>query len=72
MADGQPNGSERNRINADQFAANLRPMILELQANGAGYREIARELAQRGIKTARGGEWSRTHIFRILRRTGAT
>ena len=28
-------GSERNGINADQFAAKMRPLILELQATGA-------------------------------------
>ena len=27
MAEGQSKGSERNRINADQFAANLRPLL---------------------------------------------
>jgi hypothetical protein len=65
-------GSERNRINADQFAAKMRPLILELQATGAGYRAIARELARRGIRTGRGGEWSRTHIMSDSQAGGAT
>ncbi len=65
----RPKGSDRTRINADRFAAKLRPLILELQANGVtSYRAIAREFERRGIKTARGGEWSGTQVCDILRR----
>ncbi len=58
-AKGQRKGSDRNRVNADQFAAKLLPIMRELQANGVTtYREIARTLTLRGIKTARRGDWS--------------
>jgi hypothetical protein len=44
---------------ADAFAANVRPIIKEIQASGvSSMRGIARALAARGVKTARGGDWS--------------
>ncbi len=53
-AEGRHKGSEKNRIVADQFAAKLRSLIRELQANGVTtYRGIARQLERRGIKTPR-------------------
>ena len=70
--DGQRKDSERNRVNADQFAAKLLPLIRELQANGVtGYRAIARELERRRIKTSRGGDWSGVQVCNILKRAGA-
>ena len=42
---------------ADTFAANVRPLIERLQAGGASLRGIADDLNERGIKTARGGQW---------------
>ena len=69
---GQRKGADHNRIKADNFAANLLPLIRELQANGVtSYRAIARELERRGIKTARGGYWFSTQVSNILRRTRA-
>jgi hypothetical protein len=51
-------GSERNGINADQFAAKMRPLILELQATGAGYGAIARELDRVRVFSRRGHDWT--------------
>jgi Recombinase len=62
-------GSDRNRVNADQFAAKLLPIIRELQASGVTeYRAIARELERRGIRTPRGGDWSGVQVCNILKR----
>ena len=48
---------------ADAFAANVR------QASGvSSMRGIARALAARGVKTARGGDWSDVQVAAILRR----
>ena len=66
-------GAARNREAADKFAANVRPLIHELQANGVTtYRAIAQALALRGVPTARGGQWSPVHVLNILRRERAT
>jgi DNA invertase Pin-like site-specific DNA recombinase len=54
---------------ADAFAANVRPIIKEIQASGVtSLRGIARALAARGVKTARGGDWSDVQVAAILRR----
>lgn len=53
---------------AAQFAADCRPVILELQRRGHGLRAIARELNRRGIKTLRGREWQAAQLLHILRR----
>ncbi len=66
-------GAQSNRAAADQFAANLAPLIRELQNNGVTtYREIARVLTLRGIKTARGGQWTPVQVCNILKRTEAS
>jgi len=54
---------------ADAFAANVRPIIKEIQASGVtSLHGIARALAARGVKTARGGEWSDVQVAAVLRR----
>jgi hypothetical protein len=48
---------------ADAFAANVRPIIKEIQASGVtSMRGIARALTARGVKTARGGDWSDVQV----------
>ena len=51
-------------------AADLRPIIEELQATGAtSLRAIAAGLNARGIPTARGdGEWTAVQVQRVLER----
>ena len=45
---------------ADQFAANVLPVIREIQARGVtSHNAIAAKLNERGVKTARGGRWTR-------------
>jgi len=54
---------------ANAFAANVRPIIKEIQASGVtSMRGIARALTARGVKTARGGDWSDVQVAAILRR----
>lgn len=50
-------------------AADLAPVIAELQANGAkSLRAVASGLNQRGIPTARGLNWSAVQVARVLSR----
>ena len=54
---------------ADAFAANVRPIIREIQASGVqSLRGVARALTARGVKTARGGAWTPVQVADILRR----
>jgi DNA invertase Pin-like site-specific DNA recombinase len=54
---------------ADAFAANVRPIINEIQASGVtSLRGVARALTARGIKTARGGDWTAVQVSAIVRR----
>jgi DNA invertase Pin-like site-specific DNA recombinase len=57
-----------NRAAADQFAANVLPIIEPLRAEGASLRKIAEALNERRIPTARGGRWAATQIADILKR----
>jgi DNA invertase Pin-like site-specific DNA recombinase len=54
---------------ADRFAANILPIIREIQASGiSSLRGIAKALTARGIKTARGGQWSAVQVTDVLGR----
>jgi DNA invertase Pin-like site-specific DNA recombinase len=54
---------------ADRFAANVLPIIRENQNSGvSSLRGIAKALTARGIKTARGGQWSAVQVTDILGR----
>ena len=54
---------------ADAFAANVRPIIKEIQASGvSSMRGIARALTARDIPTARGGDWSDVQVHLLGRR----
>jgi Recombinase len=54
---------------ADQFAANIIPVIREIQAGGAkSANAIATALNKRGITTARGKEWTHVQVAAILAR----
>jgi DNA invertase Pin-like site-specific DNA recombinase len=55
---------------ADRFAANVAPIIKEIQKAGAASdRSIARALNARGVATARGGSWTAVQVRSILSRT---
>ena len=57
---------------AQRRAADLLPVIEAIKAEGAvSLREIAEGLNQRGITTAREGEWSAVQVSRVLEYAGA-
>ena len=68
-ADAAAKAHAANRAGADQFAANVLPIVREIQATGAtSLRDIAAALNARGIHTARGGAWHSTTVRNLLRR----
>lgn len=56
---------------AQHFATTLADIVLPLHRQGRSLRFIASRLAEQGIKTARGGTWSASHIRNIIKRTEA-
>jgi hypothetical protein len=58
-----------NREAADRFAANVLPVIRDIQNSGAtSLRAVAAALTAGGVPTARGGTWTPVHVNAILRR----
>jgi DNA invertase Pin-like site-specific DNA recombinase len=54
---------------AERFAANVVPIIKQIQASGVtGFRGVARALTARGVKTARGGQWTARAVINVLER----
>lgn len=54
---------------ADDLANRVAPKIEELKAAGAkSLRDIASGLNASGVRTARGGTWSATHVMRLMSR----
>jgi DNA invertase Pin-like site-specific DNA recombinase len=65
----QAKSREVRTARADQFAANVLPLIEKLKGQGATtLRAIASELNERNIKTSRGGEWSAKQVQLVLER----
>jgi DNA invertase Pin-like site-specific DNA recombinase len=61
------------KANADRQAANVLPIIREIQKSGAStLRDLADALNARGIQTARGGKWYATSVRNVLSRASAT
>ena len=49
-----------------RLPANVRPIIKEIQASGVtSLRGIARALTARGVKTARGGDWTSVQVSNL-------
>jgi DNA invertase Pin-like site-specific DNA recombinase len=72
LADASAKGVATNQATAEGFAANVLPVIRQIQASGAtGYRAIAAALNARGIRPPRGGEWHATTVRNILARDAA-
>lgn len=62
-------GAQRQLQAADTFAASILPLVRDLQTKGVTTtRSLAAELKNRGIKTARGGEWHRSTVANLLTR----
>ena len=61
--------ADSNRKIAAGFAANVLPVMHQIQASGVtGYLGIAEALNARGVRTARGGTWHAATVRNILRR----
>src|SRR6266436_2260624 len=71
LAEARKRAIQGNRSSAARYAANVLPVIREIQASGVkSLRGVARALAARGVATARGGAWTPVQVSDILRRGG--
>ncbi|WP_024922006.1 MULTISPECIES: recombinase family protein [unclassified Afipia] len=62
-------GSAAVKASAERFAANVLPVVKEIQEAGAKTNSaIAAKLNERKVSTARGGRWSHVQVAAILRR----
>ena len=69
LADVRAKGSQSNKVAADRFAANVVPIIRQVQKQGIeSFAGIAAALNERGVKTARGGRWAHVQVSAILTR----
>ena len=69
LAEAGQAGRAAQVTEADAFAANVLPLIREMQGRGASMRTIAEELNARNVRTARGGVWAAMQVSRILARS---
>ena len=69
-AKGSAIGVAANKGKADRFAANVVPIIREIEASGVTSNlGIAKALNARGIPTARGGQWYDSTVKNVLNRS---
>lgn len=69
LPEAQAKGVEVNQANANAHAADVLPIIRQIQASGATtLRAIAEALNARGIQTARGGRWHAATVRNVLER----
>jgi len=69
LAEAQAMGAAATKVVADAFAANVLPVVRDLQAGGlTATRAIAEALNTRGIRTARGGDWHHSTVRNLLAR----
>jgi DNA invertase Pin-like site-specific DNA recombinase len=60
--------AEKRSAAAKRRAADLAPVIQQIQADGAtSLRQVAAVLNERGILTSRGGQWSASQVLQALR-----
>jgi DNA invertase Pin-like site-specific DNA recombinase len=69
LAEARQAAVERNMANADQRAANVLPIIREIQRSGASLHQIADALNACGISTPRGGRWYAKSVSNVLSRS---
>jgi hypothetical protein len=69
LAEAQAKAHEANRATAEAFAANVLPIVRQIQAAGvSGLKNIADALNDRGVRTARGGAWHNSTVRNLLAR----
>ena len=62
-------GRRVQRAEADRFAANMLPIVRSIQSAGPiGMVAIAKTLNDRGVRTARGGQWHVSSVANLLAR----
>jgi DNA invertase Pin-like site-specific DNA recombinase len=72
LAEAAAKGAVANREAADRFAANVLPIIRQLQGAGVtGLQGLADALNERGVRTMRGGAWYASTVSNLLRRGDA-
>lgn len=70
LAEAQGKGLRERLRRADQFAANVIPLIESIRAAGVTtYAGIAKALNARGVATARGGTWYPSTVQKLASRT---
>ena len=73
LAEAGAKGAETQRAGADAFAANVMPIVRQIQAGDATTpRAIAAALNARGVRTARGGDWHDSTVRNLLARSEGT
>ena len=65
-------GTAAKIAKADAYAADVGPIAARLRADGHSLRQIAATLAEQGIRTPRGGDWSAAAVKALLERSAAT
>jgi DNA invertase Pin-like site-specific DNA recombinase len=69
LADAAKIGTTATKAGAKKFAANVLPLIREIQAGGIKtHAAIAAKLNERKVATARGGRWSHQQVGSVLGR----
>ncbi|MER9403678.1 recombinase family protein [Mesorhizobium caraganae] len=69
LVEAQRRSMEVRMAQADDFAANILPIIRDIQASGVkSLRQIAVALNVRGIASARGGTWTAVQVTDIINR----
>ena len=72
LPEAQAKGGASQRAEANAFAANVLPVIRDLQAWGTtGTTALAAALNARGVSTARGGAWHAATVGNVLRRAAS-
>lgn len=70
-AKAAPLGGKAMKAKAARFAANVLPIIREIEAAGiTSNLRIAKALNARGVRSPRGGEWGDTSVRNIRKRVG--
>ena len=67
LAEAQAKAHEVNRAAAEAFAANVLPIVRQIQAAGVtGLQNISNALNDRGVRIARGGVWHNSTVRNLL------
>jgi DNA invertase Pin-like site-specific DNA recombinase len=68
LAKAAKRGTSAVKANARQFAANVLPIIEEIERAGiTSHNAIAAKLNERNVRTARGGKWTHVQVGAVLR-----